>query len=151
MYTSHMVENPRKKKHVERYITQEDVRMSGVSARFRIRPDLVFALDVDGAQRLYFLEADRGTEGRVQIEEKLTAYHHYAGTDRWRRYSAAGDFRVLIITTTPKRVESFLEAFVDHPARGRLAMATFEKIKEKNVVREGIWMLGNGEESPLVR
>ncbi len=81
-YHTHAVGDVRQKKHVERFVSQENLDVAGFDKPLRIRPDLVFALNQNSmgspVSRLYCLEADRGSESPREVAEKLRAYHHYA-------------------------------------------------------------------------
>ncbi len=145
--TTHAVGNPAKRKHVERFVTQEDVVVAGESVPLRIRPDLVFALRQGKRARLYFLEADRGSESSQQLATKLLAYHHYLKASDptvpenrlWQRYGEVRDFRVLLVTTTPRRVKNLAESLAEQPGFELLSMTDVEAFKAQNVLFEGIW------------
>jgi hypothetical protein len=90
--------------------------------RLGVIPDRVFALefvDKNGRNRriYYFLEADRGTMPVVRgnllqtsFQRKLIAYHATWSQGIHRRQLGIDRFRVLTVTTIPKRVHSIVEA-----------------------------------------
>lgn len=162
-YHTHAVGNVRKKKHVERFVTQENLDLAGLDQPLRIRPDLVFALTQDSARgpvsRLYFLEADRGSESPREVAEKLRAYHHYAeyldplDSSRylWQRYGAVRDFRVLMVTTDDRRAATLVRALKGQPGFELAAVATIDAVKEQNLVFGPIWTNAIGVNRALAR
>jgi hypothetical protein len=167
LYHTHAVGNVRTKKHVERFVTQEDLHLSGRPKPLRIRPDLVFALVQDSPERiprnsvgrLYFLEADRGTESPREIAGKLLAYHHYAeyldplDSSRylWQRYGDMRDFRVLLVTTDDRRVATLVRALARKPGFELTAVTTIDAVKERNLVFDPIWTNALGPERALAK
>ena len=144
---THAVENPRKRKHVERFVSQEDLPVPGHPTPLRIRPDLVFALEHGSAARLYFLEADRGSESPRQLAEKLLAYDYFRewvdpsrpNQYRWQRYGELRDFRVLIVTTDHRRVATLAHFLADHPGFDITALAAESGIREQDIIFDRIW------------
>lgn len=166
-YHTHAVGDVRQKKHVERFVTQENLAVAGSEKPLRIRPDLVFALiqnssgrlPRDSVGRLYFLEADRGSESPREIAEKLLAYHHYAeyldprDSSRflWQRYGAVRDFRVLLVTTDDRRASTLVHALSGKPGFELMAITTIEAVKDSNLVFDPIWTNALGPDRALAR
>ena len=90
--------------------------------KLSVIPDFVFALDYPDAagqrQRAYFfLEADRGTMpvkrhslSQTSFYRKLLAYEATWVQDIHRQHLGINRFRVLTVTTIPKRVETLVQA-----------------------------------------
>ena len=158
-YHTHAVGDVRKKKHVERFVTQENLRVAGHSAPHRIRPDLVFALTQQDIARLYFLEADRGSESPQQIVAKQLAYHHYfealdpkdLSRYRWQCYGTMRDFRVLLVTTDQRRVGTLTRALSGKPGFELMVISSIDVVKEKNMVFDPIWTNRYGDRRALAR
>ena len=165
-YQTHMVGDARKKKHVERFVSQEDISVPGYGHMLRLRPDLVFALGKENAYRLYFLEADRGTESHAEIEVKLRGYHQYQkandpnqpGQNLWQRYGVSReipqemrDFRVLFVTTTEKRIGLLRASLQGKPGYELVAFTTIEAAKSSNMVSDKVWMVPSGEKVALLK
>jgi hypothetical protein len=158
-YHPHAVGNVRKKKHVERFVTQEDLRVPGHPKRLRIRPDLVFALAQGDASRLYFLEADRGSEAPREVATKQLAYHHYATAPdpndplraRWQRYGPMRDFRVLIVTTDDRRAAQLCGALRSKPGFELMAVSTIQSVTEENILFDPVWTNQRGRKRALAR
>lgn len=156
-YHTHAVADTRRRKHVERFVTQEDIWTPGHPEPFRIRPDLVFALAHGTAWRLFFLEADRGSESVREIALKQEGYFHLQNaTDReapnqylWQRYGPAHDFRVLFVTTTARRVEVLRRQLGALPGFSLMAFSTTAAVKARNVVLEAVWETAIGRKALL--
>ncbi len=152
-YHTHAVADSGKKKAIERFVTQEDVQAQGGGRPLRVRPDLVFALSRRGASRLFFLEADRGTEAVAEIERKQLAYHHYEsavdprqnGARLWQRYGVGLDFRVLFVTTSQSRIQSLRRRLQEKPGFKLLAFATADDLKENSPVWNDIWTTASSD------
>jgi len=157
-YHTHAVADTSRKKHTERYVTQEDLRVTGHPEPFRIRPDLVFALARGSAWRLFFLEADRGSESVQEITLKQAGYAHLqAAPDPdqpaqrlWQRYGPARDFRVLFVTTTPRRVEVLRRQLAEQPGFELMAFSTLQEAQSRNVVLDPVWRR-KGDHRALMR
>ncbi len=153
-YHTHALADGEKRKHTERFITQEDLRVAGHHEAFRIRPDLVFALKIGQHQRLFFIEADRGYESRMMIAKKQKGYHHYKSypdpldpeRTLWQRYGDMGDFRVLFVTTTARRTQSLEKALQKYPGFSLMALTTEAEMKDQHFFYGPIWRV-NGEAS----
>lgn len=165
-YHTHAVGDVRKKRHVERFVTQEDLFLPSHAKPLRIRPDLVFALIQESSAgpvgRLYFLEADRGSESPREAAAKLLAYHHYAeyldplDSSRylWQRYGEMRDFRVLLVTTDDRRAATLVRALSGNsskPGFELVAVATVDAMKEQSLVFDPIWTNALGSERALAR
>lgn len=159
-YHTHAVGDASKKKHVERFVTQEDVRVPGHTRAYRIRPDLVFALAKENASRLYFLEADRGSEGPQEIAAKQLGYHHYRtardpaqpGQLLWQRYGQdKRDYRVLFVTTHPRRIELLQRQLHAQPGYELMVFSTLDQVKTDNFVTAPIWTTAAGPGKALLR
>lgn len=158
-YHTHAVGDPSKKKHVERFVTQEDLRVPAHVAPLRVRPDLVFALTKGDASRLFFLEADRGNEGPQEIAAKQLGYSHYFRARdpeqperyRWQRYGDMHDFRVLFVTTHPRRIELLRRHLRDQPGFELMAFAGLENLQEKSAVFDPIWTVADESRRALMK
>lgn len=152
-YGTHVVENPRAKQHVKRFLTQEDVQAPG--RRLRIRPDLVFALRLDDTARLYFLEADRGLEGARILAEKLEAYKTFFNLygPLWMKYHpAVRDARVLVVFDTPQRAGVILRSLPDGAVCSGVSFAALPSLQRCNAVFDPIWMEKTSASSfPLIQ
>lgn len=158
-YHTHAVADTSRKKHVERYVTQEDIQVPGFAEPFRIRPDLVFALARGPAWRLFFLEADRGSESVQEIALKQAGYFHLqeaADPDHpsqrlWQRYGPVRDFRVLFVTTTARRVETLCRQLEGAPGFGLMAFANIHQLEAENAIFGRIWTVADGGRKSLLR
>lgn len=155
---THLVGNPKKRRHVERFVSQVDLEVAG-SETLRIRPDLVFGLEKGGRGRLYFLEADRGSERPSDVAAKLAAYETYLeapdpekpGRRLWQRYGGFGDFRVLVVTTTKRRVRSLADAMRDQSGWDLVNLTTARRMRRESPLFGEIWLNQFGSERALAK
>lgn len=158
-YHTHTVGQPNKKKHTERFVSQVDIHPQGQEKALFIRPDLVFALQKGDRSRLYFLEADRGSEGHTAISMKLQGYHHYNQADdpksisrkHWQSYGEMRDFRVLFVTTSEKRIVNLRERLKNVPGFYLVAFTTLNWLRGQNVIYNPIWVTTSGSKNPLLK
>lgn len=158
-YHTHAVVDGTKRKHIERFVTQEDLHIAGHHEPFRIRPDLMFALRKDHHQRLFFLEADRGYESRSMIAEKQRAYAQYAQYPDpndpqrylWQRYGDMADFRVLFVTTSHRRIQTLEKVLRAQPGFSLVAFTTEADLKSHHFFYDPIWRVEGDSPRPLLK
>lgn len=141
-YTEKAVRNAAVQRPTERYVTCVDLVAGG--QRFTIRPDLVLGLTRHAATRLYFFEADGGSERPPKLVEKLVGYaaFQHQETARWRAlHPTVADFRVLLVTTTPRRVAALAASFQGQPGAALVRLTTWDRFRDPttNVVFDPIW------------
>lgn len=149
-YHARVVAEPSKRGALQRFATQHAVLVKG--RRDMVRPDLVFALERGSRARLFFLEADRGSEGHGDICRKVRAYdafarHHLEHPGQRPLWSSYGDtvdsVRVLLVTSGETRLTRLLPVLADTPGGHLVRLATFDEVRKENVVL-GLrwWYLG---------
>lgn len=154
---THAIADPSQKRHVDRFVSQFDLEVDG--AVLRIRPDLVFALKIEGRARLFFVEADLGSESSQQIAEKIRGYHVYRispdpqspSKPLWWRYGPFEDFRVLFVTVNDQRVKTLMRVLAGKPGFDLSAFSTLRSISEQNMVFAGAWASHQGAGRPLLK
>lgn len=72
---------------------------------FMLNPDAYLELRIEGVICPFFLEMDAGTERGANLKAKFQAYHDYAASGIFQNHFSAPSFRVLFITTTPRRIQ----------------------------------------------
>jgi hypothetical protein len=75
---------------------------------FPLNPDGYAELRIDGSIHPMFLELDTGTERRANLKAKFKAYDDYAVSGKFQHHFSTPKFRVLFLTTTPRRISSLL-------------------------------------------
>ena len=75
-------------------------------------PDGYFASIAPGAERAahFFLEVDRGTMSNRRWQEKVKAYIEFRSRGLSRKHFSTGNFRLLTVTTTARRLENLKNA-----------------------------------------
>jgi len=74
----------------------------------RLVPDAFFCLRTPKGKAFFFLEVDRSTEAGRRIERKMELYQAYRKRGGFRRDFGFENFRVLIVTSGPKRIGRLL-------------------------------------------
>lgn len=147
-----------KRRYVERFVAQENIPVPG-SDPARIRPDLVCGIGKGGRSRLYFFEADRDTESVQEVVTKQAAYAQYwdaLDPDRpqqrlWRRYGTFRDFRVLIVTTSERRMGNLVTGLAGQKGWELVAVTTLERLTGNHPLFAPIWRNQQGDERALAR
>lgn len=141
-------------KHASGRVTKyiKDVAFSVADPKEKIThtPDAVFALEKNGKPALFFLEIDRGTETIANPDKGLGKmirfYEGYAGEDKYRGYSQDfgcapfQNFRLLIITTSWKRIENIRFALgkEGYPLHRFFWLTAHNEITEETVLNH-VW------------
>ena len=157
-YHTCAIGNPRKRKPIERFITQWDLKGPD-GEQYGIRPDLVFALKKGSFSRLFFLEADRGFEGHSVISKKLEGYQYQVEFPHpkdpnkkiWEDYGEVNDYRVLFVTTSPRRVGNLHSSLKEVKGFKLTAFTTFDSIRSQNMFFDPIWGIYSGSKKALLK
>jgi hypothetical protein len=90
--------------------------------------------------RLYsfFLELDRSTEDNGRFEDKVKSYLEYSQSGNYQRKFGVRFFRVLVVTTTPKRTEN-LKSIADRYKCDSFWFTTMDNIKQQRMFQPA-WM-----------
>jgi len=152
-YHSRVVADPGERGALRRFATHHEMRFRGEDRT--IRPDLVFALQRGKRARLFLLEADRGTEGYGQLEEKVRAYDAFSrvhldnppNAPLCTEYSdAIRDLRVLFVARSVNRIDGILRRLRDVPGIEMIRFTTKDHIMNSNMAFDAPWyFLGDGE------
>ena len=122
----------------------------------RIRPDAAFVLQhrTKETKILHFIENDRGTESRRQLEPKFDSYRDYAQhPERFKKkYGVTFDrFAVLFITTSERRIERIQKWFGGHGGFSRFLFTTMDKLKAAPGPTAPIWTREPKENIGLIK
>lgn len=90
--------------------------------------------------RLYsfFLELDRATESTTRFENKISSYIEYYDSGNYEKKFGVKLFRVLIVTTSNKRISS-LKKIADETGKGIFWFTTIENIRQRKMF-DAIWV-----------
>lgn len=91
---------------VERWLSEHELK--GLTGR--VIPDAYAEFVVAGRSYAAFIEHDRGTETLGRIEQKVRAYTNLAFSGEFERQFKRRFFRLLLIATSPRRVENLAAA-----------------------------------------
>jgi hypothetical protein len=85
-------------------VTWKDKR--GKTQHKPVLPDGYFCLSTPKGMARFFLEVDRGTEALSKVAPQLQVYEAYTSSGQYQERFQAKSLRILIVTTTPKRLDS---------------------------------------------
>ncbi len=154
-------------KHLSGRVTNyiKDVAFSITDPKEKIShtPDAVFALERNQKQALYFLEIDRGTETISNpakgIGKMIRFYEGYAHDEKYKGYGEDfhcppfSNFRLLIVTTSPRRVLNIRQALGTNPPPlyRFFWLTTYDQVNEKTILDERIWVSLDASDEKLYK
>lgn len=86
-----------------------------------------------------FLEVDRGTEGLRQFGGQISVYQEYMLSGRYQERFHTSSLRILIITTTQKRLDNLRKTTARVGGKDRYWFTTFEQITPLRILTQSIW------------
>src|SRR5207249_11117071 len=81
----------------------------------------------------FFLELDRGTEGGGTLQDKIDPYARYAESGLSEKQFAARTFRVLVITTTERRMQGLLK-MTESRSPNLFWITTWERFRDSKLL-----------------
>lgn len=113
--------------------------------------DGLFTVQAKGQEYAFLLETDRGTTTCRRMERKLVGYYHWWQQDGPQTRFGVNNIRVLIITTSDKRMENLREKALnvrnDRKGSRLFWFSTQDKVnlQEPTTVLDDIWKTGSSE------
>ncbi len=104
-----------------------------------VLPDGYFCLDTPKGKARFFLELDRGTEVLSKVIPQLEVYEAYTASGQYQDRFHAKSLRILIVTTTPKRLENLKAVARKVEGDRKYWFTTFEQITPESVLTAPIW------------
>jgi len=135
---------------LERWINEIDLqdeyetRTAGRLTKRLIRPDGYGRYSYRRRLYSFFLELDRATETNGRFERKARNYLDYGKSGRYHQTFGVKFFRVLVVTTTLRRLENLkdtIQGFTD----GIFWFTTLDKVREGEIF-DPIWIRSGQEE-----
>jgi len=115
-----------------------------VSRSSLLIPDGYFQLHTAAGIRAHFLEVDLGTETRAVWEKKISTYLQFASSGEFQRAFEPPQFRVLVLTTSEKRLANIRAVILKHTDK-IFYLTTFECIKSSGLWSP-LWLRPKGEQ-----
>ncbi len=127
----------------------------GKQRKYPVLPDGYFLLGnvPQGAtgRAHFFLEIDRGTEPLDKFTPQIVAYDEYVRSDAYERRFSAKSLRILIVTTTDKRLANLQAATRRVSSASYYWFTTFDRVTCETVLTRPIWYnLTEPQPYPLV-
>ena len=105
-----------------------------------ITPDAYFVIKGEGKKASFFLEADRATEANKRFKEKVKGYIEYIRTKKYQERYKTSSLRVLVVTTTKKRLKNLMNTTQSVNGASFFWFTTFKEASHTNVLTELIWV-----------
>ena len=104
-----------------------------------ITPDAFLYLLGQEKKAYYFLEVDRATESNRRWQDKIRGYVEYVKSGKYQARFKTSALRVLTITTSKERMANLIKTTQSVENAYFFLFATFDQIKERNIVFDPIW------------
>ncbi|MBX3083947.1 MAG: replication-relaxation family protein [Anaerolineae bacterium] len=132
------------------YVTLHDKRDKPVKKP--VLPDGYFCLAAPRGKARFFLEIDRGTEELSKFTPQIKVYNQYTASGQYAERFAAKSLRVLIISSSPRRQATLMEATKAVGGDRKYWFTTFGQISAETVFTAPIWQqLESDSSAPLIQ
>lgn len=121
---------------------------------YKLIPDSLFALDTPLGKAYFLLEIDLATETvKTTFGKKMEQYKSYLRNKLFVELFGQENFRVLVVTTTQRRLWSLVKYAEKLDTRLMFWFTTLNKVSLESVFFQPIWLTGDGERKwrPLIR
>ncbi len=116
-----------------------------------VLPDGYFCLSTSRGKARFFLEVDLGTETLSKFAPQIKVYERYVASGQYQTRFSAKSLRVLVVTTTRKRLNSLMRVTERVGGDRKYCFATIDHITKESVLTASIWKrLGNTDLSALI-
>lgn len=131
------------------YVTLTNRR--GQTQEKPVLPDGYFCMETPKGKARFFLEVDRGTEALSKFTPQIVVYEAYVDSGQYQARFAARSLRVLIITTTTRRLESLKTAIERSGGDSKYCLTTFDQLTPETVFTQPVWeRVGSHDRVPLI-
>lgn len=131
------------------YVELKDKR--GRSRQKPVLPDGYFCLNTPKGKARFFLEVDRGTEALSKVAPQLQVYETYTSSGQYQQRFQARSLRILIVTTTLKRLDNLKAVTRKVGGDRKYWFTTLEQINPQTVLTAPIWQqLDSRSSLPLI-
>jgi hypothetical protein len=120
-----------------------------------VYPDALVVLrgrgEFAGAQQLYFVEIDRGSEGLGVLRDKVIGYGLYRELHVYRKYGDFSGFRVLLQVPSPRRAENLRQALTGLQGGELVWITDGVRVTEQTLLSAPIWLDHRGERQAILK
>lgn len=138
-----------------RYKLYQEITHPTTRRSYVVYPDALIILKGVGKYErfgvLYFLEIDRATESLGVIRDKFRGYLLYLRHGMFKKYGEFTSFKVLLQTTSQKRIDNIAADLHEYPNSDMVLLAHHEHVNEDSVLFDAIWRKTSGEMTALLR
>jgi hypothetical protein len=111
----------------------------GKPVRKPVLPDGYFCLRVPQGKARFFLEVDRGTEPHSKFKPQVEVYQAYTHTGGYQARYQATSLRILVVTTTSRRLSQLKAATQAAGGDRKYYFTTLEQITPETILTTPIW------------
>lgn len=130
------------------YVNLTDKR--GTKRKLPVLPDGYFMLVTPHGKARFFLEVDRGTEALSKFTPQVAVYEAFVGSGQYQERFQAKSLRILVVTTSQKRLDSLMRATADMAGDRKYCFTTFDRLTKETALTAAIWRrVGDTALSPL--
>jgi len=104
-----------------------------------ITPDAFLYLIGKNKKAYYFLEVDRATESNRRWRDKIKGYVEYVKSGKYQARFKTEALRVLTISTGKERIANLIKTTQSVENAYFFLFATFEQIKDRNIIFKPVW------------
>jgi hypothetical protein len=112
---------------------------SGRERRKPVFPDGYFAVRSPQGTARFFVEVDRGTELLSRFAPQIAVYEAYVDSGQYQERFEARSLRILVVTTTARRLSSLVRVTQGAGGDRKYHFATFDQISPATVLTGAIW------------
>jgi hypothetical protein len=123
----------------------------GKTSEKPVFPDGYFRIKTEQGTAHCFLEVDRATEQQSKFRPQVEVYEAYVASGQYQARFSPKSMRVLIVTTTPERLQNLKKTVVSAGGDEKYWFTTFAQLTEATVLTAPIWeVLGSKEKRAWV-
>lgn len=111
-----------------------------------VYPDGFCIIETPAAKGYMFVEADRGTEGIEQFKSQVNIYQEYIRSGQYEKRFQTKSLRILVVTTSYRRLQSLRKATVAVGGGARYWFTTFDRVTPQTVLTTPIWKKAEGSD-----
>lgn len=115
------------------------IKKKGQGKRKPVLPDGYCLIRTPGGYAHCFIEVDRGRENQRQFANQIEIYQAYMESGLYQKQFKTTSLRILVITTSQRRLENLMNAAKRVGANDRYWFSTFEQVTPQTVLTEAIW------------
>ncbi len=123
----------------ETYFRSKNIGVAIGSETKPLYPDGYCLIQFQSGQAHYFIEVDNGTEGHVQFRRQIEVYEAYVKSGQYQRDFQTSALRVLIVTTSQRRLKNLAESIRKVGGEELYLLTTFDELRQQTIFDGNVW------------